>query len=309
LNSTGEELKTILTREQANNSALRGELDQEKALRLSENQQSLTQLQDAESKLHQEVGSREQAISKLKKDYANLGKDKADADEKITKLQRTVESITQTKDNLESSLQHLQQEMDKATDRLAFLESEKSNLIKTALAAQEDQRKLRQITEKFESKLENFVKLIYGDSSFTTMLKDCSKYSSVKKQGGKKESKWQKRFLILNGNFLLYYANTDDKDPKGVIRLDNELVVTSKCDLSKIKIEHAFTIVKKDKSTRAFFFSCTTEEECTDWVKVILRAQGWPTEEINAYLGADIESKGSERNSAILPKTAKESKK
>jgi len=88
-----------------------------------------------------------------------------------------------------------------------------------------------------------------------------------------------------------------------VVRLDNDSVSTSKCDLSKLKIEHAFTIVKKDKSGRAFYFSCSSEEECSDWVRVILETQGWSKEEVAAYMGADVEVKNEvKRSNSLRPK-------
>jgi len=124
----------------------------------------------------------------------------------------------------------------------------------------------------------------------------------VKKQGGKNNNKWQKRWVVLNSNFLSYFASTDEKEPRGVIRLDNGSVSTSKCDLSKLKIEHAFTIVKKDKTGRAFFFSCGSEEECSEWVKVILQAQGWSPEEVTAYLGADVEVKNEVKKGTLRGK-------
>jgi len=97
--------------------------------------------------------------------------------------------------------------------------------------------------------------------------------------------------LVLNGNLLFYFGGTNDKEPKGVVRMDHESVLTSKCDLSKLKIEHAFTIVKQDKSGRAFFFSTASEEENSEWIKVLLTAQGWPMHEVNAYLEASDKSK------------------
>jgi len=172
---------------------------------------------------------------------------------------------------------------------------EKEKLIKTSLLAQADQRKLKTIAERMEGKIENFVRLIYGDLAFPTMLKECTKYSQVKKQGGKKNDKWQKRFLVLNGNFLLYYGSTDDKEPKGVIHLDNESANVSKMDIAKKgEADHAFTIIKKSDG-RAFFFSCQTEEECTEWVKQIMIALGYPTEEVNTYLSLEVGSRASLR--------------
>lgn len=92
-------------------------------------------------------------------------------------------------------------------------------------------------------------------------------------------------------------------------------MLTSKIDLSKLQVEHAFTVVKKDKSQRyspslhscnverAFYFSCSSEQECTEWVKVILLAQGWPKDEVDVFLQLDKEQKGTLRGGSVIKKS------
>jgi len=244
-----------------------------------------------DEKLTKETNTRDSMIKRLQKSNFSLEFDLKRAKEQLAEVTENEEKLSIKHKKLKDEYAQLKSQFETASRELTEHKQEKEGLIKTALAAQEDQRKLAVIMEKYETKPEEFVKLMFGDLSFANMVRSSSKNGQVKKQGGKNNTKWQKRFLVLNGSFLLYYASTEDKEPKGVVRLDNESVVTSKCDLSKLKMEHAFTIVKKDKTSRAYFFSCVNEEECTGWVRVILQAQGWPMEEVTAYLTSDHEVK------------------
>jgi len=217
-------------------------------------------------------------------------------------LKTEVEKLQKRKATFASALKQIEQERDISTKKVTNLEIEKKELIRAALASQDDQRKYKVILEKFEGKLDQFLKILYGEPSFTTILKDCTKSGQLYKQGGKNSTKWQKRLLVLNGNFLLYYSAMTDKEPKGVIRMDSESVLTSKCDLFKLNIKHAFTIVKQDKTGRAYFFSANSEEECVDWIRVLLLSQGWPLEEINSYIEAQ-----SDQSSAATKSPSKSS--
>jgi len=273
------------------------------SLRESENKSSTRRISELEEDLKHEKNLADQVIGKLQKEIAEMKKDFENLRINNEENKKENKSLSKKLAKVNSELENANKEIDDNRIKIAIMNEEKEKLIKTALNAQSDQRKLKTIADRFDNKIENFVKLIYGELNFSTMLKDCTKYSQVKKQGGANVTKWQKRFLILNGNFLLYYANTEDKEPKGVIHLENELVSVSKVDLSKNKVEHehAFTIVKKN-SNRSFFIALNTEEECNDWVKAIMITLGWPMDEVNSYLQLDIGSRASLRGGQIIRK-------
>eukprot|EP01114_Cavostelium_apophysatum_P003447 TRINITY_DN1333_c0_g1_i2.p1 TRINITY_DN1333_c0_g1~~TRINITY_DN1333_c0_g1_i2.p1 ORF type:complete len:1215 (-),score=439.37 TRINITY_DN1333_c0_g1_i2:120-3764(-) len=278
------ELKDALTKEL--NKGLARKLELEITGRTEDKQRAAEQLKHATDALNSEISAVEHLMANLKKDNERLQKEVASSKQSIKELKAEVDKLQRKKSTFASALKQLEQERDAANKKIALLESEKQGLIKTALAAQDDQRKFKAMLEKFEGKLDAFARLVYGDLAFNTILADCTRSGQVNKQGGKNKSKWQKRYLVLNGNFLMYYANTGDKDPKGIIRIDNESILTTKSDLSKLGVKHSFTVVKQDKSGRAFYFSCATEEECNEWVRVLLICQGWPTDEVNSYLEA-----------------------
>jgi len=219
-----------------------------------------------------------------------LAEEQQNAKKIIEDLKSQIEKLTTKNESLKLSRKELEEL--KVTHaalkvKTESLEKEKQSLITTALNAQEDQRKLRIIVDKFYAKPEEYVKLIHENISFNAMIKGCTKQGIVKKQGGAKETKWQKRYLVLNENWLYYYASADEKEPRGVVLLRNDTVITSRCDLSRLKISHSFTIVKREKTVgRAFFFACDSEGDCNDWVRLILLASGWTKEEVNAYLSA-----------------------
>jgi len=219
-----------------------------------------------------------------------MADEKDKANKTIEDLMAQIQKLTAKTNKLKISkndLKKLKVDHQEAQNKIATLEKEKQSLITTALNAQEDQRKLRIITDKFTSKPLEFVKLIHDNVSFNNMIKGCAKQGVVKKQGGAKEGKWQNRHLVLNDSYLYYYASTSEKEPRGVVRMDNDSVISSRCDLSKLKVQHAFTIVGKGKTVgRAYYFYCETEGEANDWVKALLLAQGWPVEEVTAYLQA-----------------------
>jgi len=287
--SERDNLKMAITRELGKNLQMR--LDHEIEDRARERDNFQAAVQHGQNMLAAETTSKDFIIHALKRDLERSTKELNAAKTQIVDLEEEVESLNKKKTTFANALKQIEQERDALEHKMRVLEFEKQGLINTALNAQDDQRKMRMIVDKFEGKLENFAKFIYGDVSFNAMLKDCTKSGLVSKQGGKNSSKWQKRYLTLNGNLLFYYGGTSDKEPKGVVRMDHESVLTSKCDLTKLKIENAFTIVKQDKSGRAFFFATSSEDDTNEWIKVLLTSQGWPIHEVNAYLEASDKSK------------------
>jgi len=289
LTNDRDNLKMAIAKELGKN--LQMKLEHEIQDRARERTELNAQIQHGHNILHAETTSKDFMINAIKRDFEKASKELASAKQQIQTLEEEVESLQKKKTVFANALKQIEQERDNLNTKMQSLEFEKQGLINTALTAQDDQRKMKMIIDKFEGKLENFAKFIYGDVSFNAMLKDCTKSGLVSKQGGKNSSKWQKRYLVLNGNLLFYYGGTSDKEPKGVVRMDHESVLTSKCDLSKIKIDHSFTIVKQDKSGRAFFFSTSSEDDTNEWMKVLLTAQGWPIHEVAAYLEASDKTK------------------
>jgi len=102
----------------------------------------------------------------------------------------------------------------------------------------------------------------------------------VQKQGGSHVNKWQTRYLIIADNYLFYFASVSDKTPKGLARIDGDFLVdVAKCDHMRLnsKKENGFTLIVKDhpkdpKSSRPFYFSAPTEQDCYEWIQFIKQA-------------------------------------
>lgn len=198
--------------------------------------------------------------------------------------------MTKDRDHWKAKYEELEAKHNEALKKIDTYEKERDKLIQTALNAQTDQRKLKQIIEKFDKQPEGYLKLLYGDVSFPTMVKESVKHGEVMKQGGDNKGKWQKRYIVLTDSHLLYYASTTDKEPRGLVRIAGDTTACSKADLKKFKIDHSFTVQRLDKSARAYFFSCTTEEEVSNWLRELLRCQGWSEPEIETYLEANFKN-------------------
>ena len=67
-------------------------------------------------------------------------------------------------------------------------------------------------------KIEDVAKLIFGDLTFHHIIRDCTKHGLLVKQGGAHVNRWQARHVVINENFLFYYASPSDKIPKGLSR-------------------------------------------------------------------------------------------
>jgi len=246
-------------------------------------------------------------ITDLKSQYQSLSQqlqaEKIRYEQIIVQLSGELEAERKARAYLEEKYESLTQQHKDALDKIAVYEKEKKGLIETALNAQADQRKLKLIIDSYTSaqKQEPYVKMIYGDLSYLTMSQGATKIGAVKKQGGENKNKWQKRILVLNDQFLLYYSSPNDKEPKGTIILDSTLTATSKVDLTKLVekslgIKNSFTIKRLDKSGRSFFFACQSEEDCFEWLRVLLLAQGWSEQEVQVYLEANFENKATLRS-------------
>jgi len=101
------------------------------------------------------------------------------------------------------------------------------------------------------------------------------------KQGGRYKS-WKRRWFILNDNCLYYFEFTTDKEPRGIIPLEN-IKIREVADRSK---QHCFELFcsgnevikacKTDSEGKVvegkhtvYRMSASTEEEKEDWIKCI----------------------------------------
>ena len=101
------------------------------------------------------------------------------------------------------------------------------------------------------------------------------------KQGGRYKS-WKRRWFILNDNCLYYFEFTTDKEPRGIIPLEN-IRVREVSDRSK---QHCFELFsannevikacKTDSEGKVvegkhsvYRMSASTEEEKDEWIKCI----------------------------------------
>ncbi len=62
---------------------------------------------------------------------------------------------------------------------------------------------------------------------YQSQVANCDSMVIFKKQGGRYKS-WKRRWFILNDNCLYYFEFTTDKEPRGIIPLENIRVCTVK---------------------------------------------------------------------------------
>merc|ERR1712156_1368427 len=104
------------------------------------------------------------------------------------------------------------------------------------------------------------------------------------KQGGRYKS-WKRRWFILNDNCLYYFEFTTDKEPRGIIPLEN-IRVREVTDRSKSHCFELFCegneVIKACKTDSegkvvegkhtVYRMSASTEEEKDEWIKCIQRS-------------------------------------
>merc|ERR1712048_1452163 len=78
------------------------------------------------------------------------------------------------------------------------------------------------------------------------------------KQGGRYKS-WKRRWFILNDNCLYYFEFTTDKEPRGIIPLEN-IQIREVTDSEGKVVEGKHTVYR---------MSASTEEEKDEWIKCI----------------------------------------
>lgn len=293
LNRWLEETTDSYKREQELTAKLRQDLSEETTQRIEENRKAALHLEQVQMKATNDLLTKQAEYDNLlaakKQVEADMAKQKVEMTVVNLDLSSKLEFMTKDRDNWKAKYEDLEAKYNEALKKIDTYEKERDKLIQTALNAQSDQRKLKQIIDKFEKQPEGYLKLLYGDVYFNTLVKEkeCIKHGEVMKQGGPNKNKWQKRYLLLIENHLLYYASPQDKEPRGVIRITPDNTASSKADLKKLKIDHSFTVVK---SGRAYYFSCPNEEEVSQWLREILLAQGWNVEEVETYLEANFKN-------------------
>ena len=126
------------------------------------------------------------------------------------------------------------------------------------------------------------------------------------KQGGRYKS-WKRRWFILNDNCLYYFEFTTDKEPRGIIPLEN-IRVREVTDRSK---QHCFELFsannevikacKTDSEGKVvegkhsvYRMSASTEEEKDEWIKCI---QNLPTSSSTSSTHGHLRSKLAHKNS------------
>ena len=98
------------------------------------------------------------------------------------------------------------------------------------------QLKLKGIYSKF-TKEADLARLLFKDLSFKSVVPGNTKMGQLSKQGGPNVKKWANRQFVLNEFLLFYYESTQDKQPKGIIRMDSSAV--EKVDLTALGRSHA----------------------------------------------------------------------
>ena len=80
---------------------------------------------------------------------------------------------------------------------------------------------------------------------------------------------FQKRFFVLRGNLLFYFEKKQDREPIGVIILDNCRIELCENDTSYF----AFQIVFEGVGTRTYVLGAETEEEMKLWMTKLTHAE------------------------------------
>eukprot|EP01119_Soliformovum_irregulare_P017875 TRINITY_DN5376_c0_g1_i2.p1 TRINITY_DN5376_c0_g1~~TRINITY_DN5376_c0_g1_i2.p1 ORF type:complete len:1547 (+),score=636.99 TRINITY_DN5376_c0_g1_i2:113-4753(+) len=247
--------------------------------------------QETVQQLNSTINQKVQQISQLEKDLEKMGREKSALKEEIISWEEKLSESEKKFHSLTAQFEILGKERQNLVKKLESYEKERRDLVDTALKAEGDQRMLKAILERYDNKLDAFLKIVYGDISAPTIIKDATKHGFITKQG-KTKSKWQKRLLVLNGNFLLYYATANDKEPKGIVRIDEDRISTSRVDVSKDYkdpkdkelYKFCFKLIKTDGSHRPFHFCTLTEDDLMDWIKVLVLTQGWPKDEVVGFM-------------------------
>jgi len=283
LQSELESLKDLLAKEKAANDDLRAQLAAEKESHAADNAENKDKMEKLFNQAKLDLKAKQVVIKKLESTNSELSKkyteDTEKAKETIHEMDRNFRVLTKKYATLEDDWKQTKTKADLLADRVKLLEAEKVKLTQTALALQETKRKFKQLIERYP-KQEDLAKLLCGDISFANQVKDCVKHGMVQKQGGNHVNRWQTRYVVLTDCFLFYYGSVSDKLPKGLARIDGEyLVDVAKCDHMRMnmKKENGFTVVVKEnvkdpKSSRPFYFSAPTEQDCYEWIQYIKQA-------------------------------------
>ena len=153
-----------------------------------------------------------------------------------------------------------------------LLETERAQLIEVAIKCQEAQMKLRNVYEKF-SKETDLVRLLFGDLTYPTALRGKSLEGQFNKQSGSNAKKWEMRHFVLNDHFVLFYVDRKDKEPRGIIRMDQVRAV-ERVDANAIGgRKHVFKVCMN--SGKEFVMEANNDEECGKWVTTLARIAGW----------------------------------
>ncbi|KJE91980.1 MYO6 protein, variant [Capsaspora owczarzaki ATCC 30864] len=263
-----ERLEASLASEKATSDTMRADFARE---RQEQTLAAETARMDSEAlvkKVNTDIAVKEAVILKIMSDKKRLDAKRAEETQQaaatISNLKDDLEVKVQTNEALSTELAGLQKTHHDQSEKLALMDKERNQLIDIAIKCQQSQMKLRNIYSKFNNKEFDLAKIIYGDISFNTATRGASKIGELSKQGGDNVKKWATRHFILNENFLFYFGGQTDKEPKGIIRMDQAVI--EKRDLTKLGKAHGFAIVIP--SGREYFMS-GTEQEVDDWVKAL----------------------------------------
>jgi len=93
-------------------------------------------------------------------------------------------------------------------------------------------------------------------------LKNPEKAAWITKRGGNVKN-WKRRWCVLQGDVMFYFATQKDSSPKGSIQLER----TSKVAETVVKKkQHTFQVVTVH---RTYYISAESKEELEDWLSVI----------------------------------------
>lgn len=82
---------------------------------------------------------------------------------------------------------------------------------------------------------------------------------------GEVNTSYQRRWFVLRGNILFYFDKKGDREPVGLIILENTSI-----QLCESEEEHAFSIVYEGPSQRTYKLAADDQQTLEAWLKVLL---------------------------------------
>ncbi|KCV69582.1 hypothetical protein H696_04004 [Fonticula alba] len=263
------QLETGLSQARAVGERLGSELAVERAGRMEDAEQASRQAAELRAQAAAEVANKQAVIDAMAIDRRRLDQRVAELTSQLSiidDLEAQLQEERTLRAERELELSRLRAEFEELQDANRKMNYERQRLINIAIRCQEAQRQLHNVYEKFPKELD-LLKLLFGDSSYATAMRGQSLAGSLQKQSGSSAKKWNSRLCVLNDIFLMYFADKKDKEPRGIIRVDQVRCVEPDDNVGK-----PHTIRVSMFNGRDYFFACEDAADRDQWLQALERA-------------------------------------